>query len=110
MATQARTRLPWPVFVCALLAAGPAQAEQYVVDGFSLGSRIAQDDTNLKSYACRPSGQYDDTVVCTRQQKKKGRAGTLTLSSALLKAKDGTELFARVHLAPVKLNRSALDA
>ncbi len=108
MATRAQACVVGLALSVALLAASAVQADQYVVDGFPLGSN-APDDPNYRTYACGPSAEYADTTQCTRELHKKGHAGDLVISARLLHARDGTTLYAMVHAAPVKLNRDAVQ-
>jgi tetratricopeptide (TPR) repeat protein len=82
----------------------PAVAAPYVVEGFALGER-AVGNQNYSAYACRPSDRYAGVTQCQRTQKR----GAANFTGTILHAQDGVALYLMASVAPVSLNRSAIE-
>src|ERR1700674_1549851 len=103
----------WPPLLMLLaeaLATAPAQADQYVVDGFALGGQVALNGPNYQSYTCKPSEDFADATRCQRAQKRRGTLGELIVSNTLIHARDGTAIYIMANAAPVTLSRAAVQA
>jgi tetratricopeptide (TPR) repeat protein len=109
MVITARTWLPAFASCAALLTLASAHAGQYSVDGFALGERISPTYPNYQSYACKRSDDFDEAIRCERTQTKSGRAGNVTVSSALIQAQDGSAIYIMVNASPVSLSKDVVQ-
>jgi tetratricopeptide (TPR) repeat protein len=88
------------------LAAAPAGAAPYVVDGLTLGGKVALNNQNYRSYSCKPSEQFEDYTLCERTQPRNTSAGRATYSSRIVHDEDGTAIDIAAKLAPVSITRN----
>lgn len=86
-----------------------ASATQYIVNGLVLGARVARDSPSYRAYDCRPSDAFDNYTFCTRREQRNTSLGRGLLSSAILHGEDGTSIYLMADLAPVRLDRQAIE-
>jgi tetratricopeptide (TPR) repeat protein len=86
-----------------------ASAVQYVVNGWVLGARIARDSASYRAYACKPSEDFENYTYCERTERRNTSLGQGRLSSAILRGEDGTAIYLMADLAPVNLDRQAIE-
>ena len=92
-----------------VFGAAPAQTAQYVVDGISLGDRVAPGGSKYRSYGCQPSNEFANATHCERTQILKGSLGRLTVVHALIHARDGTAMYIMADAAPVLLSKQIIQ-
>jgi outer membrane biosynthesis protein TonB len=66
----------------------------YAVNGLELGARLAPNSGAYKGYNCTPSGQFAGLTWCSRSVAEKGSYGQKSASQSLLRATDGTVVYA----------------
>ncbi len=98
------------VGLCALGLATSASAAQYTVNGLVLGARVARDTASYRAYACRKSDDFEGYTYCERTEQRNTSLGQGRLSSAILHGEDGTAIYLMSDLAPVKLDRRAIES
>ena len=66
----------------------------YTVNGLQLGARVAPNSSAYHGYNCMPSGQFASLTWCSRSVAEKGSYGQKSVSQSLLRATDGTIVYA----------------
>ena len=94
---------------CVLGLMTAASGAQYSVNGLVLGARIARDSASYRAYACRKSDDFENYTYCERTERRNTSLGQGRLSSAILHGEDGTAIYLMTDLAPVKLDRQAIE-
>jgi tetratricopeptide (TPR) repeat protein len=107
--SSAKMRLPVVALLFELSAMTTARSAPYVVEGLKLGEPIALGTPVYRSYSCVPSVQFDGYTLCKRAQPKTTSAGRATLSNTIIHAEDGTAIYVTAKLAPVSIDRSAVQ-
>src|SRR6476620_6225398 len=110
MTFSARLFPPVIALLFELSATASAGAAQYVVDGIALGSRVALDSQNYRSYSCNPSDDFAELVWCQRSQQRSAKGRNIIVSNTIAHTPDRTALYLMANAAPVMLNRSIIES
>ena len=100
--------LSWAA-LCVLGLATTASGARYTVNGLVLGARIARDSASYRAYECKKSEDFEDYTYCERTERRSTSLGQGRLSSAIIHGSDGTAIYLMTDLAPVKLDRLAIE-
>ncbi len=109
MTASARLSLPVLALLSGLSTATLAVTAQYIVDGIALGSRVAFNSQNYRSYTCNPSADFTDLTWCQRSQQQNIKGRKVIVSSTILHAPDGTAHYLMLNVAPAMLSESAIN-
>ena len=80
-------------------AAMPAQAAQYAVNDFILGTQLPA--AAFRDYRCGPSEQFDGFVWCQRNRPGSARRGPFSVTQSLLHSRDGKIAYINRQQNPV---------
>lgn len=100
--------LSWAA-LCVLGLATTASGARYTVNGLVLGARIARDSASYRAYECKKSEDFEDYTYCERTERRNTSLGQGRLSSVIIHGSDGTAIYLMTDLAPVKLDRQAIE-
>src|SRR5579872_1056664 len=95
--------------LCVLGLATTASGARYTVNGLVLGARIARDSASYRAYECKKSEDFEDYTYCERTERRNTSLGQGRLSSVIIHGSDGTAIYLMTDLAPVKLDRQAIE-
>jgi tetratricopeptide (TPR) repeat protein len=102
--------LPPIALLAVFLAPAAATAAQYVVDGISLGARVAPDDPNYTSFACKPADDVYNATRCDRRQQRNIKGATVPVTNAFIYDQDGTVIYTMMGALAAALTKSVVQA
>src|SRR5262245_14281617 len=106
MTSRMRTCLPM-IAGLQLLAATPTSAAPLVVEGMTLGERIALGTPNYRSHRCKPDEHFEGYTWCERTQPR--RTGGGSLATTIIHAADGTAVYLVAKHAPIAVDRATVQ-
>jgi tetratricopeptide (TPR) repeat protein len=104
-----RTWLTILVSLFQLSASTSVRSQAYVVEGLKLGERVPLGTPSYRSYTCKPSNYFEGYTWCQRTQPRSTSAGGGSLASTIMHAGDGTAVYLMAKVAPLSINRSAVQ-
>jgi hypothetical protein len=89
-----------PITSTVAVASNSGGKSIYVVDGLTLGDRVAFDSQAYREYRCVPSEQFTSFIWCQKRGQETDPRGQYISSRSILHSLDGTALYINRYLEP----------